>query len=130
MRKQLEIDLSEFEGLPLIHVDATSILFDGASLELNCPWRMRDEIIYCCPQVLEAPETQEETAILIQNDLIGKTIKSIKAYVHPCDLEIVFEGGTVLEVFPNHPFFESWQLRKEGGKQMVGMPGGELTYFD
>ena len=131
MKKEIDLDLSEFIGLTLVDLQPNEISFDKAILEVFCPWRFFDQLIFMNARVLEDKHNQEEARKIIQEYLIGRKINSIKIYEYPCDIKITFDNAIILEVFPDHPVYESWNFRIKGkeGMLLVGIPGGKVRWF-
>lgn len=131
MKKEIDLDLSELIGLTLKKVDADRIEFSKAILELWCPWRAYDKLIFLNAKVFHEKDHTAEIKRIVHENLIGRKIKSIKIFEKPCDISITLEGEIVIEVFPDHPLYESWNLKFEGrdGKHLIGTPGGEVTWF-
>ncbi|HYV90824.1 MAG TPA: hypothetical protein VE978_03540 [Chitinophagales bacterium] len=129
MKKQTDIDLSEFIGLQLKEVNSHLFLFDKGKLEIDCPWRVRDKLIYLCPNVLDFSYNEKKAKEIVTKNLIGRKIKSIKIFNLPCDVEIIFDNGAILEIFPIHPLYESWNLKKMNGKHLIGIGGGDIQAF-
>lgn len=127
--KKIDLDLSEFIGLEITNIDSHQFNFNHGVLELSCPWRVRDDSIFLNPDILDSKRSREEAKNIIKNHLIGKRIKSITIFENPCDIRILLENDTIIEVFPMHPLFESWNLRRYNGRHLIGMPGGEATWF-
>ena len=100
-------------------------------MELWCPWRIYDELILMNSRVLDDKNNSKEAERIVQDNLIGRKIKSIKIFEQPCDIRIELDKGIIIEVFPDHPIYESWNLKFEGidGRHLVGTPGGEVTWF-
>ena len=131
MKKEIELDISEFIGLELMEVHPHQMVFSQAILELWCPWRIYDEMIFMNQRVLNDQQHTAEAETIVKDDLIGRKIRSIQIFENPCDIRIEFEEGIILEVFPDHPIYESWNLKFQGtnGRHLIGIPGGQVTWF-
>jgi len=131
MKKEIDLDISEFVGLKLKEVESNRLTFDKAVLDLWCPWRIYDDLIFMNSSVLTDKNNSEEAEKIIKNNLIGRKIKVIKIFEYPCDIRIELDKGIIIEVFPDHPIYESWNFQYEGadGRHLVGTPGGEMTWF-
>ena len=131
MKKEIELDISEFVGLKLGKVQSTRLTFNKAVLDLWCPWRIHDDLIFMNSKVLDDKNTSKEAEQIVQKNLIGRTIKTIQIFEKPCDIRIELDNESIIEVFPDHPIYESWNLKFEGidGRHLVGAPGGEVTWF-
>ena len=131
MKKEIELDISEFVGLELIDINSNRITFDKAILDMFCPWRIFDDQIFMNSSVLTEKNNSEDAKKVVSENLIGRKIESIKIFEYPCDIKIEFDHGIVMEVFPDQPVYESWNLTFEGidGRHLVGTPGGEVTWF-
>ena len=131
MREEIELSLSEFIGLEIKEVKADQIVFDKAILELWCPWRIFDTLIFMNADVIESKHSAAEASKIIEKSLVGRKVIDIKIYEFPSDLIIKLENDSVLEVLPTHPLFEAWRLQygEIDGRDIIAVPGGEVTWF-
>lgn len=131
MKREIDLDISEFIGLELKEIQSDRLTFNMAVFDLWCPWRIFDELIFMNSGVLNDKNNSKEAERIVNKNLIGREIKSIKIFKYPCDIIIELDNGITIEVFPDHPIYESWNLKFEGidGRHLVGTPGGEVTWF-
>jgi len=131
MKKEIDLDISEFVGLILNEVHTTRLTFDKAILDLWCPWRVYNDLIFMNSGVLCDKDNYQEAERIVQENLIGRKIESITIFMNPCDIRINLGDGIVIDVFPDHPIYESWNLTFKGkdGRHLVGTPGGGISWF-
>ncbi|MCG8573643.1 MAG: hypothetical protein MI810_02070 [Flavobacteriales bacterium] len=132
MRKEIDLDISEFVGIEITELTSNRILFDKAVLDVFCSWRIYKDVVLMNPSaLLYEGENGEIAKDIVQKKIIGRKIKSIQIFEFPADIHIQLDRGMTLEIFADNPAFESWNLTYEGvdGRHIVSTIGGEVDWF-
>ncbi|OPA73669.1 hypothetical protein BVG16_26580 [Paenibacillus selenitireducens] len=74
--------------------------------------------------------THEKHSKLLENELLGKRIITIRHCEPISDLYIEFEDNLILELFHNSSYYEGWQLSGENGFLLVSLPGGKYALWE
>lgn len=105
-----------------------TLVFDNATLNVECPWRLRgnDRIII---GYSEYREQQKENNFrkLFHEIMISSKIKSVFLNKSIGDLKLEFEKGIILEIFMDSSRYEGWQLSGPNGFLLVALPGGKCS---
>lgn len=130
MKREIEIDLSEFIGIRVLHAEGGNLHFDQGSLQTACAWRLHNRKgILVSSDEYSCGETREKASKIFQQELVGTTIRAITIDEVPGDLLIEFDNDLWLDILPLSAQFESWNLKRKHGRQLVCLPGGRVTWF-